>query len=532
MLLHDDNDRLRAGVLDSDPEAGTVPLGPDGEPWSPLAPLDAYRAREPFPVNVLPPWLGEVVEGYATQFQVPADLPGLLAFPVLATAAPRVKLQVRRGWDENHLGVFATVVLPSGEGKSPVFSAMQRPLVEWERGLRKELAPEIERRKAAAAFARKRLQAAMNKQGKGGVGLESIQELALEANQAEAAVPVHPRFFTADCTPEKLAQMMAEHGGRMTVLSDEAGIFEIMAGRYSKSGSANLDVFLQGYTGSPVRVDRIQRGSISIDNPMLSIGLTVQPSVLRSLGASADFRGRGLLARFLWGVPVSMVGFRDLDAPAIRAGVEGEYQRRLTALLRLRREQGDRDAEGLRLSPDGWAILNSLRGEIEPRLAEGSGDLHWLSDWANKLPGALARVAGLLHLAQTPDPRESSEVSGETVSAAVRLAPYLIDHARAAFGAMGQDPAIASAQRLLPYIAGLSRERFSVRDLHQQARGRAEFARAPSVKAALAVLAQLDYVRPVEATAPSGPGRPPSEVYAVNPLWAPQNPHNPRNPGI
>ena len=86
---------------------------------------------------------------------------------------------------------------------------------------------------------------------------------------------------------------------------------------------------------------------------------------------------------------------------------------------------------------------------------------------------------------------------------------------------------MGSAERLLPYVARHGGSRFSVRELHQQARGASEFRHAATVKAALGVLAQLGYVRPVEAPPPSGPGRRPSDVYAVNPLWEPQNPHNP-----
>ena len=244
MLLHDDNDRLRTGVLDLDPEAGTAPLGPDGEPWAPPAPLTSTRGLSPFPVDVFPPWLADVVDGYATQFQVPADLPGLLVLPILATAAPRMAVEVRPGWPEKHLGLFVVVALGSGEGKSPVFDAMIRPLVAWEADSATALGLEIAKAKAAADLARKRLELETRKQARGSDGGERVQDLAAECSRAEAAVPVAPRLFTADCTPERLASLMAEQGERLTVLSDEASVFGNLAGRYSKSGAANLDVVL------------------------------------------------------------------------------------------------------------------------------------------------------------------------------------------------------------------------------------------------------------------------------------------------
>src|SRR5204862_4537998 len=105
-------------------------------------------------------------------------------------------------------------------------------------------------------------------------------------------------------TPEALATLMADHRGLMAVFSDEGGIFDLLAGRYSK-GVPNLDLWLKGHAGSSVRVDRADRTRppIMIDRPHLTVGISPQPSVLASLGNKPGFRERGLLARFLFAVP-------------------------------------------------------------------------------------------------------------------------------------------------------------------------------------------------------------------------------------
>src|ERR1700730_11524107 len=108
-----------------------------------------------------------------------------------------------------------------------------------------------------------------------------------------------PRSWTQDVTPEKLGTLMAENGGRVGGISDEGGIFDILAGPDSKTAAPNLDLFLQGHSGSPVRVDRGSRESVIIESPALTLVLTPQPDVLRSLSEHRAFRGRGLLARFL-----------------------------------------------------------------------------------------------------------------------------------------------------------------------------------------------------------------------------------------
>lgn len=532
MLLHDDADRLRAGILGHDPEAGTVPLGPDGEPWAPPAPLTTTRDLPSFPVDVFPPWLAEVVDGYATQFQVPADLPGMLALPILATAAPRIAVEVKPGWTEPHLGLYVVVALESGDRKTPVFSAMTRPLVEWEAERARALRPVIARARATADLAGRRLEHETRKAARKPEASEELEDLAVERDRLEAVVPVVPQLFTADCTPERLSSLMAEQDGRLSLLSDEAGLFEILGGRYSSHGAANLDAILQGYSGSPIRVDRQGRRSDRIDAPMVSIGLAVQPSVVRGLGDVDRFRGRGLLGRFAWCCPDSLLGRRDQDSAALAPTAAKDYARRLVRLLELRQEQAAGERELLRLSPDGRRILLDFQADLEPRLTPVTGDLHWLADWCNKLAGSLARVAGLLHLARAGSAQPDCEIPAETVGAALRLGPYLTDHARFALGAMGQDPAIASAERLLPYLARLRAERFSVREVHQLARGSSEFKKADSVKAALSLLAQLDYVRPVDGPERKRSGRRPSQVYAVNPLWPSQNPHNSRVAGL
>jgi hypothetical protein len=45
--------------------------------------------------------------------------------------------------------------------------------------------------------------------------------------------------------------MLYEQQGRLALLSDEGAIFELLAGRYSKTGQPNLENFL-GSSGFPV----------------------------------------------------------------------------------------------------------------------------------------------------------------------------------------------------------------------------------------------------------------------------------------
>jgi replicative DNA helicase len=122
---------------------------------------------------------------------------------------------------------------------------------------------------------------------------KQLQEKAgAYAVELEAArIPVALRLLTDDCSPEKLASLLCEQGGRMAILSPEGDLFDMMAGRYSSNGASNLGIYLKGHSGDPHRVDRIGRPSEHIPRPTITLGLTIQPSVLRKLTDRPQFKG-------------------------------------------------------------------------------------------------------------------------------------------------------------------------------------------------------------------------------------------------
>jgi putative DNA primase/helicase len=107
--------------------------------------------------------------------------------------------------------------------------------------------------------------------------VKEIAELREQTPESKLA----PRFFTGDTTAERLQQMLMENKGTMAVMTDEGGIFSVMAGIYT-GGEAYVDVFLQGYSGTTVRVDRGSRTAI-IDRPALTFGIGIQPQLLHDM---------------------------------------------------------------------------------------------------------------------------------------------------------------------------------------------------------------------------------------------------------
>ena len=159
-------------------------------------------------------------------------------------------------------------------------------------------------------------------------------------------------------------------------------------------------MYLKGHAGDLLKVDRRGRPPEYVERPCLTIGLAVQPEVLRGLAGRPGFGGRGLLARFLYSLPESLVGRRQVGAPPVPPSVADRYALELQALAAsLAAPAGDDGPAVLTLDRQATELLLAFERDLEPRLAAGSGDLAHLAGWAAKLAGATCRLAGLLHLA-------------------------------------------------------------------------------------------------------------------------------------
>jgi replicative DNA helicase len=494
----------------------------DGHGWAPPIPFGVGGAVPAFPVEVLPGWLGEYVAAVATATQTPPDLAGMLALAVLATvAAGTVEIQPRPGWREP-LCLFVAVGMDAGARKSSVFTALTRPVADFERDQAAAALPAITetitlRRIADQAAAH--AEAAASKAPADQQEERQAEAIARAAEAANLIVPPIPRWLVDDATPEALAGLLATYG-RIALLSPEGDVFDQMAGRYNQTAGPNLGVYLKGHAGDLLKVDRRGRPPEYVERPCLTIGLTVQPEVLRGLGDRPGFRGRGLLARFLYSLPPSLVGRRQAGAPPVPQAVADRYTLGLQALAASLTISASEDPTVLTLNPNAGELLLELERDLEPRLAADSGDLAHVAGWAAKLAGATCRLAGLLHLASHLHDGWAQPISADILAGAIRLADYLIEHARAVFDLMGADQRLDDARWLLDWIARTNRFQFSRRDAHRAApRGR--FATATDLEPALRLLEEHGYLRRVDpepSQDPRGRGRPASPRFLVNPL--------------
>jgi len=498
------------------PESGTGAV--ETEPWAAPVPLDA-AAIPPWPCNVFPPDIQRFVDALTASTETPAELPATMTLVVLAAAA-QGKFRVRVAPDYfEPLSLWTCCALQSGSRKTAVWQAAVAPLVEWEAARRGELEPIIKRAESELKTLQGRADGLRAKAAK--CSADDVQKFLREIEALENEMPEVPRLpqvWAADITPENLPVIMADNAECMALLSDEGGLFDTLAGRYS-SGIPNLDVYLQGHAGSPVRVNRGSRPSVFLPRPALTIGITPQPDVVRALADKPGFRGRGLLARFLYAMPQSNLGRRTLRTAPVADYVRESYAATIRAMLDLPWGQDDKGrarAHVLTIAPDAMNLWTDFAHKIEAQLADGGTFAH-ITDWGGKLPGAAVRIAACFHVARHSHGEPWAQpVGADDMVAALSLAEVLSKHALLAFDAMGADAALDDARLILAWIARERLQEFSRRDCHAAHKHR--FARAEELQAPLDVLVERGYIRPRGRAVVKAVGRP-SQAYEINPTW-------------
>jgi replicative DNA helicase len=437
-----------------DPVTGEVTFD---EPWEVPVPLGMAPSDLPaFPVEVFPPWLAEQCEVVAADIQVPIDLPAMVALAALSMAASG-RLNVKRdGW-ESATNLYLVVASPPGQGKSPVFTAMTKCIKSYEAEMHRDMAPAIAKAEMARRVYEKQARKA---EEKGDVDTAwGFQEQALSVD-----VPIKPRLVAEDATPEALTRLLGEQKGWLGVLSSEGGLFDLMTGQYSDR--ANLDVYLKGWGAEEITVDRIGRDSDHVERAVLTIGLTVQPHVIRKLADRPELAGRGLTARFMYAMPESNVGKRDMTQRQLgRERQQHVYDAFIVDLYRRMRsyqtpgtvELGDAQVER----------FNQWRQSIEVRRAVG-GDLEALAEWTTKLEASVLRLAALLHVAHGG--AHHGQLDDQALDGALVVADYWIEHAFAVHDLWGTDDALVRARGILGWLVDKGVADFSISELQRHAR--------------------------------------------------------------
>jgi hypothetical protein len=457
----------------------------------------------------------------ATSLQVPVDLPAWLGMAVASTAiGGRRAVSPKPDWVEP-VTLYTMPVAAPGEMKSPALSLMAGPVYD-EQKLRREgdksaVARDQQDRRIAESVvseAESKVIKAKSKEDR------KKQREELDAARDELESLGEPKVFTQligdDTTPEAATDVIAEQGERLAVLSTESSFLSNIGGRYSKN--ANPEIVLKAWSHEPHAVNRKSGKPILLERPNLTLGLAVQPGFLTGMGETGDvFEARGLMARFIFAMPVSRVGDRSYDTERIPDTVRAAYSQSIANMMATIWD--DSEYRLMALDQKAQELFKSFWEALEPR-HKAHGDLAAVEGWAKKLPGQVLRIAAVLALVEEPS---TLTVSGEVMDDAISLVPYLICHARLVADLMSEErqSKLGPARAVLDWVRRTNqRGRFAAGDVEKAVRGQKWCTEMADVDAALELLERQGWVRRIAPPErPEGAkGRPPKPRFVAHPV--------------
>jgi hypothetical protein len=464
------------------------------EPPLPLG--TTHRHGPAFPLEVLPDWIANQCREIAYAFQVPEDLPAMLALGSLSTIlAGHVKVNLTgSAWTE-HVNLYLVSALLPGSGKSPVFKVMTKPVLAVEKESRASAKKDLNDYDRERRINEQRIKhhETIAVKGTKEEQRSAIEEISIIDDMLDRQVrPSAGHLVSEDITPEALVEELAANGGRMSLLSSEGGVFDMMAGQYVDKGKAtNLAVYLQGWSADSVRRKRTKGEAIVIDEALLTVCVTTQPGVVEALGANRELVTKGVPVRFMFSVPPSLVGYRDRRRVLedIDSIINATYQDTMAqiGLAAL----ADPDLRMLQLTSAAGERFLSWDQAIEDEQRPG-GTLEARAEWAAKLRATVLRCCGILH---TADRSQADRVEVDVVERAIRLAEYWLAHADVVEKMWSDDQVTARARAIVRWSLDNNKPEFSLRDVTSK---RGTFPTAEDAVSPLQALVDRGWVTPLQ----------------------------------
>ncbi|RIH81312.1 hypothetical protein Mlute_02836 [Meiothermus luteus] len=436
------------------------------EVWPEPEPLDTAAKLKPWPTGtLLPPDIEDFGLVFAERLCVDPG-PVLVAMLAALTAVTNGRLWIEPDRDNptwrEPTALWLAVVMGVSTGKTPILKTALQPAWEIEKELRKEHEEEMTKYEAELA----RWEAAKRSE-----------------RGPKPKRPTPKRLLAQDATREALADLLGNNPGILAYHDELKGLFAEWNREDKKQDRA---FYLASYSATPTPVDRVVRGSMFVEKPVLSLLGFIQygPFRERVLEAqSGDGNGAdGLLQRFIV-VTAHERPWQD-DRPAIEAEVCTRYHNLVTRVWDILRVGGERT---LHLDPEAQALWYQWENSTQREMRNPDQPEAWKALLGKRM-GLTARLAAVLAAAW----EEYGPVSATTLKRAIALVRWLEPHARRIWhrALSGNDEPIVKLARKLQSgmleVAGKRLEVFTERDItRNQVGGIALVGEARRVLAAL-----------------------------------------------
>lgn len=388
------------------------------ENYTPQVPLPFLDAAQYFPLSAFPPELLRTAVAVQRSTQAPGEL--ILNSLICAIAATFQAHYDVEGLNGNPipLSQYMVAVSPSGEGKTSAQRAITKPIVDFSTQIEEVSIRAMETWHSEQAEWVRVLDGLSARKAKllaDGKDIDNIESALSAHRDQKLSKPKITRLITNDPSPAGLRTWLSNGLGCGLVQNADAG--KLINGPLLQEASLLCDI----WSGENITVDR-GNSHITIPNPRMTVSLMTQPNFAQQLlqKNGENFRGSGLSGRFLFYMPMSRIGRRQLGAQPTNEdnhAIEAYYTK-MSERLKTLYGDGQRMPTSrivVKLSTSARGYLINLGQNIEAQMAPG-GTFWYMTEFATKIIEHTCRIAALFTL------YEGSEQNGVSLENAQRAA--------------------------------------------------------------------------------------------------------------
>lgn len=494
------------GVAEQAEETAQSIAKREGEPelWELPDTFDKPIVLQGFPLSALPAVLQEFLQAVSEHIQVYPEMGALPLLSVLSLCVMgKCEIRFPESDHTEPLNLYTMTIAAPGERKSGSFKEFMRPVDDYVERYNAMNSDRVHQNKAERAFLERQRSAAM---GGRHPDLDKVKALTRQLHEMEELHEL--RLNAKDVTPEALAWELHKQHERLAILDDEGSIFDVLSGLYS-NGQSNINIFLEAYDGSPYSVLRRTKESITLYNPLLTMGLMVQPSHFDEAMNNRQFSGRGFIYRFLFSFPESKAGYQKFFNGNIHTRISNNYVNLVNRLLNIPYPERGEEMPLVQTDHDANSVLEQYFYHIQEGMRPG-GIFEHLKEWAAKQFAKCMKIAAILHLCEYGI---DDRINEQTALNAVNIAMWTENHAlKALSGDMTDTQEEKDAKYILSKLKQSDKDVITKRELLRMCRAlSAEEAEKP-----LEILEDMKCIkRNIVKTGKQGK---PKEIIKINPL--------------
>ena len=389
----------------------------DGEPDEP----------DPFPIDALTPLQREMVLRIAESIGVHPNLPAICALGAVAAAIGR-GLYAPSGPNQIIYGnLFLIGSAISGEGKTesarPIIAPFLRVHHSKIRTFKHGQYPAACSRKRIALKQLSIIESQLSKRSQPALSKEEKKKLRDQHEDLMREIlalddeMTEPAMLTEDCTQEKMALLLQQNREQLFAYSTDAGkALNNLEGLYNRLKTPEDNLMVHAFSVEGFTVHRINRSSINLEHPCLSLLWLLQPARFDPMFANKLLRDAGFLARVLPGdTRLEPIG-KDPNRRAIPTDLQARYDQLIQSLIAVYWDNR-KDSFKINVPLDGESLLVDYQNELVP-LRKANRDLNsFIARW----PEQARRVAIGLHAALLGDQAHLTPLAIGTIANAIRI---------------------------------------------------------------------------------------------------------------